>query len=122
LRNLQHHRTKTFVVGWHDRQLGNGTVSWISPTGHTYWTTPGGADLFPRLGQAACREPKPLYRSRSQGLSSRIERAHALFYKGNQPSTSPFSAWINEPMEPEELPADWRPPPAPPSGPDDPPF
>jgi hypothetical protein len=43
--------------------------------------------------------------------------------KGGSPSTSPFSPWINEPLEPEELPSDWRPPPAPsPSDADEPPF
>ena len=41
-----------------------------------------------------------------------------LFILKGRPSTSPFCAWINDPMEPEELPPDWRPPPQP--QPDDP--
>ncbi|MGV9803248.1 DUF222 domain-containing protein [Mycobacterium sp. NPDC003449] len=44
------------------------------------------------------------------------------FFKGDAPSTSPFCAWINDPVEPETLPPDWRPPPQPPPDPDDPPF
>lgn len=36
-----------------------------------------------------------------------------FIFKGGQPSTSPFSPWINEPLEPEDLPPDWRPPPDP---------
>ena len=43
--------------------------------------------------------------------------------KGGRPSTSPFSRWINEPLEPEELPPDWQPPPPPPPpDSDEPPF
>ncbi len=45
-----------------------------------------------------------------------------LFILKGQPSTSPYCSWINEPLEPEELPPDWRPPPEPAPGPDDPPF
>ena len=44
-----------------------------------------------------------------------------LFMLKGRPSTSPFCTWINDPMEPEELPPDWRPPPETPQ-PDDPPF
>jgi hypothetical protein len=52
----------------------------------------------------------------------RNEMRNMLFLLKGRPSTSPFCTWINDPMEPEELPADWRPPPEPPSAPDDPPF
>jgi hypothetical protein len=45
-----------------------------------------------------------------------------LFLLKGRPSTSMYCAWINDPMEPEELPPDWRPPPEPPPPPDDPPF
>jgi hypothetical protein len=38
-------------------------------------------------------------------------RRTLILFKGKQESTSPFSTWINEPFEPEELPADWKPPP-----------
>lgn len=47
-----HHLLKTFYVGpkgWSDRQLGDGTVLWTSPTGHTYATKPGGSLYFPVL-------------------------------------------------------------------------
>jgi hypothetical protein len=45
-----------------------------------------------------------------------------LFLLKGRPSTSRYCAWINDPMEPEDLPPDWRPPPDPPPLPDDPPF
>ena len=47
-----HHLLKTFFVGangWSDRQLGDGTVIWTSPTGHGYATKPGGSLYFPVL-------------------------------------------------------------------------
>ncbi|WP_250150057.1 HNH endonuclease signature motif containing protein [Mycolicibacter acidiphilus] len=47
------------------------------------------------------------------------DRLHLL--KGGS-STSPFCAWVNDPHEPEQLPPDWQPPPAPPPLPDDCPF
>ncbi|MFV1471007.1 HNH endonuclease, partial [Mycolicibacterium elephantis] len=34
-----------------------------------------------------------------------------VLFKGGEPSTSPWCPWINEPLEPEELPPDWEPPP-----------
>jgi hypothetical protein len=37
----QHHRDKTFVDGWRDEQLRDGTVVWTSPTGEVYRTVPG---------------------------------------------------------------------------------
>jgi hypothetical protein len=52
---------------------------------------------------------------------NRMRRTLILF-KGRQASTSPFSTWINDPFEPEELPPDWRPPPPPAPEPDEPPF
>jgi Domain of unknown function (DUF222) len=45
-----HHLLKTFWGDWWgDRQLGDGTVIWTSPTGHTYTTKPDGALFFPVL-------------------------------------------------------------------------
>jgi hypothetical protein len=35
--------------GWRDRQLPDGTVTWTSPSGHTYTTRPGSRLLFPAL-------------------------------------------------------------------------
>jgi hypothetical protein len=43
-----HHLLKTFW-GWCDKQLPDGTLIWISPSGQTYVTTPGSALLFPSL-------------------------------------------------------------------------
>ena len=37
--------------GWHDRQLGDGTVVWTAPDGQQYTTTPGSRLLFPELSQ-----------------------------------------------------------------------
>ena len=47
-----HHILKTFwngAKGWRDRQLPDGTIIWIAPTGHTYVTYPGSRHLFPTL-------------------------------------------------------------------------
>ncbi len=153
----QHHRDKTFVEGWRDEQLADGTVIWTAPTGEVYRTMPGGVDLFPDMASPpACQEPKPSRSNRSRDRAARIARirirnrihrpineAHRrlerarrqeiadrkhrnemrkmLFILKGRPSTSPYCTWINEPMEPEELPSDWRPPPVQPL-PDDPPF
>jgi hypothetical protein len=151
---------KTFYcgpVGWRDEQLADGTVIWTSPTGKTYRTTPGGADLFPQLRSPACADPKPQRRNHSKARAARIARIRKqnrvqhpknaehrrlrqarkdeiearkfrnhmrrmLFLFKGRPSTSPFCAWVNDPLEPEELPSDWQPPPKPPPLPDDPPF
>jgi hypothetical protein len=73
-----HHLLKIFytgIGGWADQQLPDGTIIWTSPTGKTYRTTPGGADLFPRLGQPACRPPVAQRRNHSRARSARIARA-----------------------------------------------
>jgi hypothetical protein len=70
----QHHRLKTFLHGWTDVQLADGTVIWTSPTGQTYRTTPGGIDLFPELRPPACVAPKPIRRKRSRDRAARIAR------------------------------------------------
>lgn len=69
-----HHRLKTFG-GWRDVQLPDGTVVWTSPSGHTYRTSPAGADLFPSLGDPACAAPTPSRRRRAQRRSARIAAA-----------------------------------------------
>ncbi|MBU9765858.1 HNH endonuclease [Mycobacterium sp. TNTM28] len=46
-----HHLVKTFITGWSDRQLPDGTIEFTTPTGHTHHTTPHGAELFPTLAQ-----------------------------------------------------------------------
>ena len=49
-----HHLLKTFYTGlggWTDRQLPDGTVTWTSPTGHTYSTEAHGGTLFSALAQ-----------------------------------------------------------------------
>ena len=139
------------------RAIPDGTVIWTSPTGKTYRTSPGGADLLPQLRSWPCAAPKrrrrnhrweraariararkrnrtqrPLneaYRWVQQARRDEVERRRArnhmrrmLFLFKGRPSTSPFAAWVNDPFEPEELPADWQPPPKPPPQPDDPPF
>ncbi|MGO9505882.1 MAG: hypothetical protein ACLPXZ_00555 [Mycobacterium sp.] len=43
---------KTFwcgPTGWRDRQHPDGTITWTSPSGHTYTTRPGSRLLFPTL-------------------------------------------------------------------------
>ncbi|MGK2865894.1 MAG: DUF222 domain-containing protein [Mycobacterium sp.] len=153
-----HHRVKTFVEGWRDVQLADGTVVWTSPTGRVYRTSPAGADLFPRFARTACPAPEALQRNRSEASDARKQRSRMknqrlrpaneaarhdyfhrereighlqwrnefrrklILFKGRQPSTSPFSTWVNDPYESEELLADWRPPPLSDQTPDDPPF
>jgi 5-methylcytosine-specific restriction endonuclease McrA len=49
-----HHLLKTFwdgENGWDERQHSDGTITWTSPSGRTYATTPSGALLFPQLGE-----------------------------------------------------------------------
>ncbi|MGH3969545.1 MAG: HNH endonuclease signature motif containing protein [Mycobacterium sp.] len=67
-----------------------------------------------------------LQEARKGEIAHRKFRNHMrdmLFLFKGAPSTSPFCTWVNDPREPEELPADWTPdepelkPP-----PDDPPF
>lgn len=72
--SVSHHRLKTFGR-WRDRQLADGTVIWISPTGRTYRTTAAGADLFPPPRSPACGAPAPNRRSKSKQRASRIARA-----------------------------------------------
>ena len=48
----KHHLLKTFWCGrdgWRDRQDPDGTITWTSPSGHTYRTAPGSKLLFPTL-------------------------------------------------------------------------
>ena len=67
-----------------------------------------------------------LEEARKQEIAARKFRNHMrdmLFLFKGTPSTSPFCTWVNEPREPEELPADWMPDePAAATLPDDPPF
>jgi hypothetical protein len=47
----KHHLLKTFWIGptgWSDQQLSDGTIVWISPTGHRYPRPPGSRLHFPR--------------------------------------------------------------------------
>ncbi len=64
--------------------------------------------------------------ARTQEIAARRFRNHMLdmlfAFKG-APSTSPFCTWVNDPREPEELPADRTPDDLPRNTlPDDPPF
>ena len=50
----RHHLLKSFYTGprwWQDTQQPDGTVTWTSPTGHTYTTKPNGALFFPVLAK-----------------------------------------------------------------------
>ena len=72
-------------------------------------------------------ETRRTNRARKQEISDRKWRNHMrkmlILFKGTEPSTSPWCTWVNDPLEPEELPPDWKPPPAPPHQLDDePPF
>ena len=63
--------------------------------------------------------------ARKDEIEARQFRNHMrrmLFLFKGKPSTSPFCIWVNDPIESEELPPDWQPPPKPPPLPDEPPF
>ncbi|MCK0172908.1 HNH endonuclease signature motif containing protein [Mycolicibacterium sp. F2034L] len=42
-----HHLAKTFGDGWHDEQTSDGTVTWTTPLGKRYTTTPASRMFFP---------------------------------------------------------------------------
>ncbi|MEO3758037.1 HNH endonuclease signature motif containing protein [Mycobacterium sp. B14F4] len=46
-----HHLIKSFVPGWAEHHLPDGTLLLTSPTGHLYRSEAHGASLFPALGQ-----------------------------------------------------------------------
>jgi hypothetical protein len=49
-----HHLLKTFWTGengWSQRQHSDGTMTWTSPSGRRYTTTPGGVLLYPQLAE-----------------------------------------------------------------------
>jgi hypothetical protein len=54
----KHHLIKTFW-GWRDKQLADGTVIWMLPSGQTYVTSPGSAILFPTLTAPTGELPEP---------------------------------------------------------------
>jgi hypothetical protein len=60
-------------------------------------------------------ETRRINRARRQDIADRKWRNHMrkmlILFKGREPSTSPWCPWVNDPLEPEELPPDWRPPP-----------
>ena len=72
-------------------------------------------------------ETRRINRARKKEIDDRKWRNHMrkmlILLKGTEPSTGPWCTWVNDPPEPEELPPDWKPPPAPPQVLDDePPF
>ena len=79
------------------------------------------------------REQRPINEARTRLQEARKHEIEARRFRNHMramlvvlkgaPSTSPFCRWVNDPREPEELPADWRPETRPPDPlPDDPPF
>jgi hypothetical protein len=72
-------------------------------------------------------ETRRINQARRQEIDDRKWRNHTrkmlILFKGTEPSTSPWCTWVNDPLEPEELPPNWKPPPPPPQQLDDqPPF
>ncbi|RRR47166.1 HNH endonuclease [Mycolicibacter terrae] len=72
-----HHRMKTFG-GWSDRQSPDGTVIWTSPTGVSFETKPGSADVIPELADAlslTVQRPLPQRcRSRARQRAAQVAR------------------------------------------------
>jgi hypothetical protein len=60
-------------------------------------------------------EQRRINRARRQEIANRKWRNNMrrtlVLFKGGQPSTSPWCTWVNDPLEPEHIPADWQPPP-----------
>ncbi|WP_235677801.1 HNH endonuclease signature motif containing protein [Mycolicibacterium sarraceniae] len=56
----KHHLLKTFWAGWDDQQHPDGTITWTSPTGHTYTTQPGSRLLLPRWNVTTATLPPPV--------------------------------------------------------------
>ncbi|MCV7170304.1 DUF222 domain-containing protein [Mycobacterium manitobense] len=73
----QHHRAKTFVQGWRDLQLPDGTVVWTTPDGRQLRTVPGGVELFPALAGRPCAAPAPARCNPLRRRATRIERRRA---------------------------------------------
>ena len=87
-----HHLIKTFLRGWSDRQMADGTVVVTTPTGHTYTTRPGSSLVFPSWAASTPAPPftpaepaelralnMPLRkRTRSQSRADRIKAERAL--------------------------------------------
>jgi len=92
-----HHLLKSFYSGWRDSQAPDGTVTWTSPTGHTYVTRPGGSLLFPQLAKPTGKLTLPVdlpadhpdkgsmmpkrARTRAQDRQARIDYERALNYQ-----------------------------------------
>ncbi|MBJ7386541.1 MAG: DUF222 domain-containing protein [Mycolicibacterium sp.] len=73
----QHHRLKTFhggPHGWRDEQAADGTITWTSPTGRVYRSTPDGAELFDDIG-AACGAPTLRFGNRRREKAARVAAA-----------------------------------------------
>ncbi|MHA0285912.1 DUF222 domain-containing protein [Mycobacterium sp. C3-094] len=93
----QHHLLKTFWEGWAERQTPDGRLHLISPTGHTYTTTPLSALLFPSWNTRTEPPPTPTtaqrptpgrhlkmptrHRSRTQNHTAYIRRERALNHR-----------------------------------------
>ena len=86
---------------------------------------------MPARGCASSARSTPKYRRVNYARKREIElrkwrnnmRRTLILFKGHQPSTSPWCTWVNDPLEPEQLPPDWTPPPPSPQQlDDDPPF
>ncbi len=72
-----HHLLKTFwngPDGWRDRQYPDGTVTWTSPTGHTYTTYPGSRLLLPTL----CRPTTTLWTADPPIVDTSDKREQAM--------------------------------------------
>ena len=54
-----HHLVKTFWPGFSDRQKFDGTIEFITPTGHTYHTRPFSRVLFPAWNTITAELPDP---------------------------------------------------------------
>lgn len=103
-----HHLLKTFC-GWLDQQLPDGNVVWTAPTGRTYITRPGSAELFPSLcrstGKLALPEPRTIAQSTGDRDAMMPKRRHTRAH--NRAKAIAAERRLNDPFVAERN----RPPP-----------
>lgn len=107
---------KTFIAGWVEQHLPDGTILLTSPTGHLYRCQPHGASMFPALGQPTGDLDLPPYtldpaveraalmpkraRSRDQARRDRINSERRQRLELNAERERQHQAWLAATYEP----------------------
>jgi hypothetical protein len=91
------HLMKTFG-GWHDIQLPDGTVIWISPTGRKYITKPGSRLFFETWDTTTADLPPPI-------LSPTVGDRSLMMPRRRRTRAAEHAAWIKAERKRNEAPA-----------------